>query len=478
MERVPPQNLEAERAVLGSLLLDETCFDRVVDLVGAGDFYLESHRLIFDAICKLHEKGRPVDLISLADQLKSEGSLEKAGGVAGVSVIADRVPTAANVDYWAKLVREKSLLRRLINESTQIVSEAFDEPDNLEKFLDRAESRILNISMDQTGMPYQPMRSLVKHSFAIIEEFAEKKQVVTGVPTGFNDLDVLTSGFQPSDLIILAGRPSHGKTAIALNIARNAAIDHNKTVVFFSLEMSREQLVMRMFCSEAKFNLKRLRTGMISSRDWPKLTQAAGILSEAPIFIDDSSSLSVLEMKARSRRIKSEHGLDMVIVDYLQLIRGSEWGRRRDSREQEVSEMSRSLKAMAKELNVPVLALSQLNRAVEQRDDKTPRLADLRESGAIEQDADVVMFISRPCLFKKRIKGMVGGSEEDIINPNIMEDSEDYEADDRYAELIVAKQRNGPLGKVELNFFSDYTLFRPLETRYTEDYSPEISTYE
>ncbi len=473
MERVPPQNLEAERAVLGALLLDENCFDRVMDMVSAADFYLESHRLIFEAICRLREKGRPLDLISLSDHLKGEGNLDKAGGAAGVSALADRVPTAANVDYWARLVREKSLLRRLINEATHIISEAYDEPEELENFLDRAENKILDISMDQTGTPYQPMRTLVKHSFEIIEEFAQRKQVITGVPTGFNDLDMLTSGFQPSDLIVLAGRPSHGKTAIALNMARNAAVKHNKTVVFFSLEMAREQLVMRMFCSEAEFNLKKLRTGMISKKDWPGLTTAAGILSEASIFIDDSSSLSVLEMKARSRRIKSEFGLDLIVVDYMQLIRGSELRRRSYSREQEVSDISRGLKAMAKELKVPVLAISQLNRAVEQREEKTLRLADLRESGAIEQDADVVLFLIRPCLFKKKVKGAYG----EMTNPNMDDDSEAIiEADEHYAELTIAKQRNGPLGMVPLNFFSEYTSFKPLESRYTDDYVPEIST--
>lgn len=477
MDRIPPQNLEAERAVLGALLLDETCFDKVMDMLAAEDFYLESHRLVFEAVCRLREKGRPLDIISLVDVLKSDGSLEKAGGPASVSALADRVPTAANVDYWAKLVREKSLLRRLINEATQIVSEAYDEPEELDNFLDRAENKILNISMDQTGTPYQPMRKLVKHSFEIIEDFAQKKQVVTGVPSGFNDLDMLTSGFQPSDLVIIAGRPSMGKTAIALNISRNASVKHNKTIVFFSLEMAREQLVMRMFCSEAEFNLKKLRTGMISSRDWPRLTTAAGILSEAPIFIDDSSSLSVLEMKARSRRIKSEHGLDMIIVDYLQLIRGSDSRRRRDSREQEVSEISRGLKAMAKELQVPVIALSQLNRSVEHRDDKTPRLADLRESGAIEQDADVIMFIHRPSMYRKRVKDGVSG-EDEMINPNVADDSEDFREvdDERFAQLIIGKQRNGPLGVVALNFFQDYTTFKPLESRYTDEYAPEIST--
>ncbi len=468
MDRLPPHNLEAEQAVLGAVLLDPPALNTVMDMLVPEDFYAGGHQVIFAAMRELFQKGQPVDVITVADFLSAAGKLEQAGGAAAISILPDRVATAANLAYWAQLVRQKSILRRVINEATRIISFAYEEPEDIESFLDETETKILDISMAQVTTSYLPIRQIVKDSFRQIEEWAELKQPVTGVPSGYGDLDKLTHGFQKGDLIILAGRPSMGKTALALNMARHAAVEYGKTLAIFSMEMAREALVMRMLSGEARVEAKRIRSGYIDDRDWPKLTTAVGLLGEAKIFIDDSSSLSVLEMKAKCRRIQAEHGLDMVIMDYLQLIKGSGTRRGRDSRENEISEISRNLKAFAKELRVPVLALSQLNRAVEQREDKRPRLSDLRESGAIEQDADLVMFIHRPALYKSH-RDKAGET-----NPNAEAGPDVESADEGLAEVIIGKQRNGPIGIVPLTFLKEFTLFVLYEGRYDESYAPKV----
>jgi len=467
MERMPPHNLEAEQSVLGAVLLDPPSLSAVMDMLVPEDFYSGSHQVVFSAMRELFSKGQPVDVITVADSLSAAGKLEQAGGPAAISILPDRVATAANLNYWAQLVKQKSILRRVIHEATRIIATAYDEPEDIETFLDETENKILEISMAQVTTTYQPIRAIVKDSFALIEKYAEEKKQVTGVPSGYPDLDKLTHGFQPSDLCILAGRPSMGKTALALNIARHAALAAGKTIAIFSMEMAREHLVMRMLCGEARVEAERVRSGFIEKRDWPKLTTAVGLLADASIFIDDSSSLSVLEMKAKCRRIQTEKGLDLVVVDYLQLIKGSMMRRGRDSRENEISEISRNLKAFAKELRVPVLALSQLNRAVEQREDKRPRLSDLRESGAIEQDADLVMFIHRPSLYKSR------RDEAGETNPNAELGADVESAEDSLAEVIIGKQRNGPIGIFRLTFLKEFTLFVPYEGRYDESFAPE-----
>lgn len=460
MERVPPHNIEAEQAVLSAVLLDNQALVTVMEMLEPDDFYLESHRVLMSCMQEMFEKGMPVDLIILADHLQATGKLEVAGGPAAISTLAGMVSTAANVKHWAGIVKDKSLLRRLITETTSLITEAYDDPEEVEEFLDRAESKVLDIATRQTKTTYQPINIIVQDSFKIIEEFDQRKGAVTGVPSGFNDLDRLTSGFQKSELTILAGRPSMGKTALALNMVRHATFTADYTVAFFSLEMAASQLVMRLICSEARIPFDRLRRGEFKKSQWLTLTNAASTISQAKIYIEDSASLSVLELKAKARRIKSEFGLDMVVVDYLQLLRGLGTKRSQNSREQEIAEISRAMKGMAKELEIPVMALSQLNRAVEQRDNKTPRLSDLRESGSLEQDADLIMFINRPGLYKKKAHG---------------EDEDLSEEDDRYAELIVGKQRNGPIGVVKLTFLKEFTKFEPYEGKYDESYAPELS---
>jgi replicative DNA helicase len=386
----------------------------------------------------LNERGEPVDLVTLTNRLRTEGLLEKVGGAAYIPTLAEGVPTSAGAVHYARIVKEKSVLRDLISTSTEIVEECFDAPGDVDDLIDDAERRIFQISDKRIGSSFYSMKEIVKSSFKTIENLYERQEHVTGVPTGFKDIDDLTSGFQTSDLIIVAGRPSMGKTALCLNIAQNAAGNHKKSVAIFSLEMAKEQLVTRMLCSEARIDAHRLRSGYLGATDWPKLTRAAGQLSDSSIFIDDSPAISAMEMRAKSRRIKAEKGLDLIIIDYMQLMRGKS---RSESREQEISEISRSLKALAKELSVPVVALSQLNRAVENRQDKRPMLADLRESGAIEQDADVIIFIYR----------------DEFYNKN--------SPDKGIAEIIVGKQRNGPVGTRKLTWLDKYTRFEDLSDR-------------
>lgn len=436
-QRLPPQNLEAEVSVLGGVLLDNEALNRVLEIMKEGDFYRESHRKIFSAILDLYEKSEPVDLITLTEALKKREALEAVGGIEYLNSLVNSVPTAANISYYAKIVKEKAILRKLINRSTDIISQVYGVSGDVDDFLDQAERSIFEISEDRVRPSFFSLKEIIKSSFKTIERLYEKRQLITGVPTGFTKLDELTSGLQPSDLIIVAGRPSMGKTALALDIAAHAAVEGGIPSAIFSLEMAKEQLALRMLCSEAKVDAHRLRGGFLSESDWPKLTRAAGSLSEAPIFIDDTPGLSALEMRAKSRRLKAEHNLGLVVVDYLQLMRGRADS---DTREQEISDISRSLKALAKELHLPVIALSQLNRRVEERGDKRPQLSDLRESGAIEQDADVIIFLYRDEVYNR--------SED---NPNKGK-----------AEIIIGKQRNGPTDKFELAFLDKFTCFENL----------------
>jgi len=436
--RVPPQALAAEEAVLGGILLDNTGIDRVTGVVGPEDFYRENHRCIFRAMRSLAERNEPVDLITLGEELKARDELTNVGGLTYLAQLAERVPTAANIGHHANIVREKAILRNLITTATSIATRGYEENDSVKELLDRAEQDIFAIADREVSPGFVRLDALVMPTLETIDLLHKRKETVTGVPTGFIDLDKMTAGLQPSDLVIVAGRPSMGKTAFCLNIAQHAALSTQKGVAVFSLEMSKEQLAMRMLCSEARVDLAGVRTGHFHDDEFEALAHAAGLLAAAPIYIDDTPALSVLELRAKARRLSRDPAanLKLIIVDYLQLMRSSEG---KDSREQEISEISRSLKALAKELHVPVIALSQLNRQVENRSPPKPRLSDLRESGAIEQDADVIAFIYR---------------EEVYI-----EDSNRK----GLADIIVAKQRNGPVGSVELSFRREYTRFENRE---------------
>jgi replicative DNA helicase len=449
LQKLPPQNLEAEQAVLGAVLLDNSALPRVIEIMHPRDFYRAGHRRIYEAMLDLFERDDSIDLITIREKLEQGNQLEEAGGTAYLSSLVDLVPTAANVQYHCRIVREKAILRGLIGTATEIASMCYEGSQDVEVLLDEAERRIFDISERRVRSGFTPIRSIMKHSFEVIEKLYEKKEEITGVATGFVDLDKLTSGFQPSDLIVIAGRPSMGKTAFVLNIAENVGIKSRVPVAVFSLEMAKEQLVMRMLSSRAKVDSNRLRSGFLTQQDWPRLSIAAGELAEAAIFIDDSASISVLEIRAKARRLKAEHDVGLIVIDYLQLLRGRD---RVESRQQEISEISRSLKALAKELRVPVIALSQLSRAVETRGgDRRPLLSDLRESGAIEQDADVVAFIYREEVYRK--------DEEEADMSDVA----------GKAEIIVRKQRNGPIGKVDLTFLKEYTRFENQETRYSSD---------
>ena len=374
--KLPPQNIEAEQSVLGGILIDNNAFNKVVELVGEDDFYRGAHRKIFTAIMNLSERSEPADLITVTNELKKMNQLDETGGASYIVSLIDSVPTAANIEYYAKIVKEKSILRKLIQTSTEIITQSYQDRGDVEAFLDEAERGIFQISENRVNPSFYPIRDIVKQSFKIIEKLYGKKELITGVPSGFKELDRLTAGFQPSDLVIVAGRPSMGKTAFCLNFAQYAAIEKKIPIAIFSLEMAKEQLVIRMLCSQAQVEGTRLRTGFFSESEWPKLTHAAGTLSDAPIYIDDTAALSALELRAKARRLKGEHGLGLVIVDYLQLMKGRS---QVESRQQEISEISRSLKGLAKELNIPVIAVSQLSRSVEVRTDRRPQLSDLRE---------------------------------------------------------------------------------------------------
>ncbi|MGZ3567727.1 MAG: replicative DNA helicase [Thermodesulfobacteriota bacterium] len=436
--KLPPQHIEAEQSVLGGILIENYAINKVMEILKPDDFYRDSHRKIFEALIVLSERDEPADSITLTNELKNSGHLDSVGGASYVASLIDLIPTAANIEYYAKIVREKAILRKLIQTSTDIITQSYEDRGDVEGFLDEAERAIFDISENRVRPSFYPIKDVVKGSFKILERLYEKKELVTGVPSGFKELDRMTAGFQPSDLIIVAGRPSMGKTAFCLNLAQYAAIEKKNPVAIFSLEMSKEQLVIRMLCSEAHVEGTKLRSGFLGESDWPRLTIAAGNLSDAPIYIDDSAALSVLELRAKARRLKTERGgLGMLIVDYLQLMKGRA---RVESRQQEISEISRSLKALAKELNIPVIAVSQLSRKTEERTGNRPQLSDLRESGAIEQDADLIIFIYRDEVYNR--------SED---NPNRGK-----------AEIIIGKQRNGPIGKVELAFLDKFTTFKEL----------------
>lgn len=437
LHRIPPQNLDAEQSILGGILLDNQALNAALEVISAKDFYSEAHRKIFTAILELSDRNEPSDLITLSNILKNKNQLDQVGGAAYLAGLVDNVPSAANTAYYAKIVREKSVLRSLIGTATDILAKSYNMGVEIDSVLDEAEQAIFEISENKIRPSFFAIKDIIKDSFKTIEKLFESKELITGVATGFEKLDEYTSGLQKSDLIIVAGRPSMGKTAFALNIAQYAAMESGVPAAVFSLEMSKEQLAMRMLASTAKVDSQRIRKGFLGETDWPKLTTAAGSLSEAPLFIDDTPAITVLEMKAKARRLKAEHGLGLIVVDYLQLMRS---GGSRESREQEISEISRSLKALAKELSVPVIALSQLNRKVEDRTNRRPQMADLRESGAIEQDADVIAFIYRDEVYNK---------SEDNPEKGI-------------AEVIIAKQRNGPTGTVKLAFLEKFTSFENL----------------
>ncbi|MFH1576435.1 MAG: replicative DNA helicase [Candidatus Margulisiibacteriota bacterium] len=440
-ERIPPQDLVAEQSVIGSMLLDKNAIVKAIEILHPDSFYRDAHRFIYEVILDVFDKGEPVDLITVTDALRKAGKLDKVGSSVYVADLINSVPTSANVEYYAKIVEEKAILRRLIDAGTNIVSNAFARTEDIDQILDQAEKSVFDIALKSVRQGFHKIDSVIKGVLDKIDSLYDKKEAMTGSPSGFPDLDKLTAGFQNADLIIIAARPAVGKTAFALNIAQNAAIKYKLPVAIFSLEMSKEQLAQRMLCSEAEVDAQRLKTASLSDTGWKKLTRALGRLSEAPIFIDDSASLTSTEIRAKARRLKIEKGLGMIIIDYMQLMRGR---MRVENRVQEISEIARSLKTLARELEVPVVALSQLSRAVEQRTDRIPRLSDLRESGEIEQTADLVLFIHR----------------EDYYNPQ----------SDRgnIAEIIIAKQRNGPVGKIELIFRKEITKFSSKESRYEQ----------
>ncbi len=440
--KVPPHNLEAEQAVLGGILIEKDSINRVMEILSpdGGDFYNPVHASLYRGMVNLFEKNTPVDEVTLLDHFKDSTALDGVGGVSYIGVLAEATPTAANIEYYARIVREKALLRKLISAATEIVRRGYESSEGVEEFVDDAERIIFEVAQDRTNKSFYALKDIIKDAFEAVERLYEKKTHITGIPSGFKDLDNLTSGLQPSDLVIIAGRPSMGKTAFALNVAEYAAIESGDPVAVFSLEMSKEQLVQRMLASRAKVDLHRLRNGRLTDEDWSRLTTAVGTLYEAPVYIDDTPAQTVLELRAKARRWIGEYGLKLIMVDYLQLMRGRG---RTDSREQEISEISRSLKALAKELNVPVVALSQLSRKTEQREGKRPQLSDLRESGAIEQDADVVMFVYRESVYKPC------DCPKDLCTCGVR----------RGAEILVRKQRNGPVGDVKLTFMHELARF-------------------
>ncbi|MDO3377038.1 replicative DNA helicase [Geoalkalibacter halelectricus] len=444
--RLPPQSLEAEMSVLGGILLDEQALDKVLEILRPEDFYRDSHRKIFESLIALSEKNEPADLVTLAAQLQSRQALELVGGHAYLATLVDYVPTAANIVYYCRLVKERAIARNLISVATEIATSGY-AGGNIEEILDQAEKSIFEIAENRNRPSYFAVRDILKDTFKNIEKLYERKELVTGVPSGYTDLDKMTAGLQPGDLVIIAGRPSMGKTAFCLNVAEYAAVKSERRTpsLIFSLEMGKEQLVQRLLCSVARVDASRMRTGHLGDSDWPKLTSAASELSDAKIFIDDTPAISALEVRSKARRLKAQEDIGLIIVDYLQLMRGNN----PESRQQEISEISRSLKALAKELSVPVVALSQLNRSLENRTDKRPIMADLRESGAIEQDADVIMFVYR----------------DEVYCPHCKKHEECNENHRGAAEIIIGKQRNGPIGTVNLAFRGEYTRFENLARR-------------
>ncbi len=433
--KIPPQNIEAEQSVLGAMLIDDEAIGTALEILDASWFYEDAHRSIYLSILDLYHQRKNVDLITLSDRLRDNGVLEKVGGVPYLSKLADMVPTSANIEHYSEIVKAKGILRSLIKNATRIATRCYDTKIDVNDAVDEAERLIFEISEIKHRQIAVDIKDLVKHSIEKIDRLFQRKEKVTGLPTGFVDFDRMTSGLQPSDLIILAGRPSMGKSAFASSIVEYIGIESGKAVALFSLEMSKEQLVQRMLCSQARVDAHKVRTGFLSPSDWPLLTKAAGKLSNAKIFIDDTPAISALELRAKARRLKAQHDIQLIVLDYLQLMRGTSQS---ESRQQEISEISRSLKALARELSVPIIALSQLSRAVESRQDHRPQLSDLRESGAIEQDADVVVLLVR----------------EEYYNPT--------EENRGQAEVMIAKQRNGPVGNMKLAFLKEFVRFENL----------------
>lgn len=442
--KLPPQNIEAEQSVLGSLMLDKDAIVKIADLIKPEDFYRDAHRNIFEIMIELYSNNEPIDFLSLTNKLEEKEKLEKVGGTSYLTTLVNSVPTAAHVVHYAKIIQRKATLRRLIDAASQIADSGYQETEDVDSLLDRAEQKIFGVSQKYLKQDFLPIKPALEEAFERIDKLHKGDGALRGTPSGFYELDNILAGLQKSDLVVLAARPSLGKTTFALDIARHAATKENIPVGIFSLEMSKEQLVDRLICAEAGIDLWKLRTGRLSSEgdgdDFSKIAKAMDVFSKAPIFIDDAASPTVMEIRTMSRRLQAEHGLGLIVIDYLQMMRGTT----SENRVQEISEISRSLKSLARELNIPVLAVSQLSRAVEARPDQVPKLSDLRESGSIEQDADVVLFIYREDRVKK-----------DTDKPNI-------------AEIIVAKHRNGPTGKTELFFDENHVTFKNLEKRYTE----------
>src|ERR1041385_1698988 len=454
--RIPPQAVDIEKAVLGAMLIEREATPKVLELLDSSSFYNPTHQKIFLSMISLFEKGEPIDAVTVVEELRRRGQLNSVDDPAYITQLTLNVTSSANVEYYARIVLEKSLMRSLIAASSEVVTRAYSETEDALDLLDEAEAKIFQISEWRLKKTSTPIKKALHETFEILQELHGKHSGITGVPTGFTDLDNLTGGFQNSDLVIIAGRPSQGKTAFALSVARNAALHKEKraAVAIFSIEMSEQQLVTRMLSAEAKVNAHQLRTGRLPEDEWKNLSRVVGRLAEAKIFIDDTPALGILELRAKARRLKAEHGIGMVIVDYLQLMHGP---KNAESREREISHISRSLKALAKEINVPVLALSQLNRAVEARSDKRPVLADLRESGAIEQDADVVCFVHRP---------------ETYNITEVKDDSGMTMPTEGIAEIIIGKQRNGPTGILRLAFVKEYAGFERLAMQSYESLMP------
>ena len=437
LEKGLPHNIEAERCVLGAIILDNALINQAIEMLSREDFYSGSHKLVFENMLSLTEKSKAIDFVTLTEEIRNGGQLEAVGGASFVSSLIDGVPRLANLEFYARIVHEKSTLRNLIKKSNEIINTCYDQQEDVDAILDSAEKVIFDLAESKIHSGFVSINEIAKKSFKKIETAASRKQMVTGIPTGYTEFDNLTSGLQNSDLVIIAARPSMGKTALSLNIATHAAVAAKKTVGLFSLEMSSDQLLLRILCSEARIDAHKLRTGFLNKEEWSKIAHVLGVLTQSKIFIDDTAGLSLLEMRAKARRLKAEHGLDLLIVDYLQLMSGGK--ARFESRQQEISSISRGLKGLAKELDIPLIALSQLSRAPETRSgDHRPQLSDLRESGSIEQDADLVAFIFREEIYKQ--------SEE---NKGI-------------AEIIIGKQRNGPIGSVKLAFLREFTRFENL----------------
>jgi len=430
-----PYNLEAEQSVIGSMLIDKTAISRVVEVLKGDDFYRDSHKVIFNAIFELYQKDTPIDMITLLEHLRSAEKLDASGGVTYISEISNSVPSTANLSSYIKIVDDKSILRKLIRASTEIMENCYNKQDDVEAVMDIAEQKVFNISEKKNSGDFEPMNTVLERGFLEIERIFNNKGETTGISSGFPELDEKTAGFQKGDMILIAARPSMGKTTFALNLAEYAALRGGKSVAVFSLEMSKEQLAYKLLCSEANVDMTKLRNGNLEDKDWENIAKASGPLAAAKIYIDDTAGTSVMDMRSKCRKLKMEHGIDMIVIDYLQLMSGSN----SESRQQEVSEISRSIKALAKEMQCPVIALSQLSRAPEQRTDHRPMLSDLRESGSIEQDADLVMFLYRDEYYNNETE------------------------DKNVAELIIAKQRNGPVGTVKLAWIGQFSKFARLD---------------